>query len=538
MPGKMSAVRWLELLRSSPRRAWLVTFLLVTTVATSWSLAAPPYGSIDEINHVIKAVSVARGDWTATKVPDDEAPENELFLSGWGSFDIPEVYGDAAVSAGCYRGQPAETPDCLSFSGDSHDAQVLEPDSRYPPGYYLVVGLAERLWHPGASAIWLMRLVTTLISAALVASAVVSLLRLRAPRFALLGVAAAATPMAFHLAGSVNPNGPEIAAAIALWSCGAVLVREVTTTGLVDRRLVLRIAVAASVLSLARPLSPLFAGAIVAALVALLPWTAIRALLRSRVAWVGAAAVGVVMALQLAWVVAVRPNYFGKPLGPEVSDWDIIGVVVGKAPGLYRQMIGVFGAPDVNAPEPAIILWTLVLGGVAFAALAIGRRRWVAIAGVVTVAAVVIPMAGDLMQARALSYPWQGRYTIPIAVGVPLLLGLAVSVGDHPRLLRRPLLLGSIGVAIGLAQFMSFLAMLRRYTVGTDETPFFWFGSGWTPPLPSIVLTVSALVGLTGWLVWLLAPGPDVDPTDAEEPADLRARQPEAAPRPDPQPVL
>lgn len=498
-----------------------MTFLLVTIVGTTWSLAAPPYASIDEINHVIKAVSVARGDWTATEVPDDEAPDNELFLSGWGRFEIPEIYGEAAVSAGCYRGQPAETPDCFSFSGDTSDGPVIEPDSRYPPGYYLVVGLAERLWQPGANAVRLMRLVTTLISAALVASAVVSLLRLRSPRFALLGVAVATTPMVFHLAGSVNPNGPEIAAAIGLWASGAVLAREVTTTGLVDRRLVVRIVLAASVLSLARPLSPLFAGAIIAALLALMPWTAIRTLLRSRAAQVGAVTVGAVMALQLAWVAIIRPNYFGKPLGPDVSDGDMVGFVVGKAPGLYRQMIGVFGAPDVNAPEPAIILWTLVLGGVAFAALALGRKRWVAIAGLVTVATVVIPMAGDLLQARTLSYPWQGRYTIPIAVGVPLLLGLAVSVGEHPRLLRRPLLMGSIGVAIGLAQLMSFLAVLRRYTVGTDETPFFWFGSGWTPPLPSIVLTLSALVGLTGWVLWLLAPSPHVERTDPEPEPDL-----------------
>ena len=70
----------------------------------------------------------------------------------------------------------------------------------------------------------------------------------------LAGLALAVTPTVVFLGGALNPNGVEIAAAIALW-CGLLELLS-DRQRRPDRRMALRLAVPAVIMAAMRPLSP------------------------------------------------------------------------------------------------------------------------------------------------------------------------------------------------------------------------------------------------------------------------------------------
>src|SRR5262249_61943079 len=93
-----------------------------------------------------------------------------------------------------------------------------------PPGCYGVAGAASWIRSTGAGAVSAMRLLPALMTGAFVATAIPALRRAAAPALLASGLVLAVTPMALFMGSSVNPSGVEIAASIALWACGIVLV--------------------------------------------------------------------------------------------------------------------------------------------------------------------------------------------------------------------------------------------------------------------------------------------------------------------------
>ncbi len=96
--------------------------------------------------------------------------------------------------------------------------------------------MASWVWRPGPGVVYLMRFLSVLMSATFIATALTALRRTTVPRVAAIGVLFAVTPMVLFVGSSVNPNGPEIAAAIAVWVCGLVLVSQASEK--IDNRLV------------------------------------------------------------------------------------------------------------------------------------------------------------------------------------------------------------------------------------------------------------------------------------------------------------
>jgi hypothetical protein len=474
-------------------------------------LASPPYSAVDEPLHVVKAVTIARGQWVGDDLPASEIPADAPYRNGWVNFDLPSVYGEAEISSQCFRGgdHVEEPANCFTFTGSREVVPIVSLDSRYPPAYYLAVGLPARLVPDGPNAVRVMRLVSVAIVAALLASAVVTLRRLRHPAPALVGLLVATTPMVFHLAGSVNPNGVEIGAAIALWVSGIVLVREAPDT--IDRRVVARVAVAAVVLTLARPGSPAFAFLILVALAILAGRVALAALLRSSAIRVAAVVVAVAAVLQVAWNQLVHPNYFGVPIAEVVPRSDVVRFAFGKTIGYYQQSIGVFGSPDFQVNTLTILLWSALVGGLLFAALMSAPRRFLLVMAAVLVATVVIPVAADVSQADRFTYAWQGRYTMPLALGLPILAGLGLAESPLARVLGRRRVLVGVAGGFALAQFLAFAEVLQRYTVGIDGPLDFALDPVWRPPVPGalLLLVVAIGVGVLGALPLLLRPEPD-----------------------------
>jgi hypothetical protein len=339
---------------------------------------------------------------------------------------------------------------------------------------------------------------------------VASLRRAESARLRLVGLLASVTPMVLFINASVNPNGPEIAAALALWVSGAVLVRELEQGTEIDGRLVLRIGIAATILAIARQDSPLWLGLIVLTLGLLAGWRGVRAMWTSRGFRIWGTVVALCTAAQLAWVIGVgtlaadHSVFFPLDLTRSAAARSSIGSTF----WWYHQMIGYFGWLDTPSPELTVVLWTFVIGGLVLLALGLGARRWAVAA--VAVLAVTIALPIILEFAQSLGYGtghWQGRYALTFAVGAPILAVLALEQDDLASRLSTSLLPGAIALALGVAQVTAFAQNLRRYTVGAHGRVWFFLDPKWSPPFGAGVLFGGFIVALAVTYVWLLTAG-------------------------------
>ncbi len=373
--------------------------------------------------------------------------------------------------------------------------------------YYVAVGLPSRVFG-GSLSIYLMRLVSVLIAAALLASAIVTLDRFPRPRLVALGVAVAVTPMVLFLDGTVNPNAVEIAAAIAAWITAVAIASE-AASGAVETRLVIRASVALAILALTRTISPLWVLAIIGSGGTLAGWSGIRVIARRRAAQIGAAVVALSVAAQAAWTVFANPLASAENTSARaLSNYLIQRQTVGNGGSLYRSMVGTFGWLDTPSPFGVTVIWTLVLGVVVVLGLALATRRELLVLTGVIVLTVLVPIVAELSEARSNGFFWQGRYTLPLAVGVPILA--AAVAARSPARFALPARLPIIGVGLlALGQITDFTQALRRYSVGYDGGIMFWNHPAWSPPVAALWLVLGFAVVVVAFAVWLVGPGAD-----------------------------
>ena len=260
------AVSWissvLDTLRSSPRRVWWTSFVLVTLASGLWVLANPPLAGPDEPAHVIRAVRYDHGQLTGMELTERE----EKLASGTGRKDllvvrVPKLYAVASMTTTCFAYHPPmTTAACLRFGRSSRDADVLTYVARHPPAYYAAVGVVSRIFPPGSGAVYLMRFVSSLMAGAFIATAIAAIRRYAAPRLVAVGLAIAITPMVLFMSSQVNPSGLEIAASHAVSVCGLLLVSHADEG--IDNRLLTAVGIAGCVLALTRQLGPLWLGLI------------------------------------------------------------------------------------------------------------------------------------------------------------------------------------------------------------------------------------------------------------------------------------
>jgi hypothetical protein len=506
----------LRRLNTPERRTWWVSFAILSALGALWALANPPTAASDELAHVVHAEAISRGDFFGRPLTREqivEFPSRYYVGSNQGgdtrvyrSVTVPEIYDRPNLN--CYVNHPERSAACLDFTGPQRNAAIISQTTRYPPAYYAWVGIPARLVPAGPPAVYVMRLASVVLAAALLASAVVSLRRVGDSPFVRLGLLVALTPVALFFAATVNPTGIETAAAIGLWVSGVVLVSEARSSGngRVDARLVARVGVAAAVLVVSRQLGPLWFGLAVVVLVGLAGIRGLRAFRRSHALWVWGGVVGAFLAAQLGWIVwvdALDPhNFLGAPSRDDGVT--LAQKSIGDSYAYLREMIGVLGWRDVPAPTLTFLIWFAALGGLAALAVAFGRRRDVVALIVVAVAAVVLPVALYVQQSGYAG--WQGRYTLPLAVGVPVLAGLALR-GTAVRNARGAAVVLA-GAALGVGHILAFAQNLRRYTVGAGGTVWFWTREEWSPPVASLLLVVTFVIAIAAWVACLLAPSP------------------------------
>ncbi|MCZ2822350.1 DUF2142 domain-containing protein [Modestobacter sp. VKM Ac-2977] len=479
-------------------RFFVVTWLLLSVAMASWSLATPLFASPDESAQVVKAVAVARGELTGRTI---ETPGGYFQLIT--GVDVPAYYGQAQPNPDCFIYDLNEPPDCAPpFVADgAGDGEVRTWIGRYPPLYYAVVGLPSLL-ADGEAAVLSMRVASAVLCAAFYA---VGLTALRASRHAPAMVAAgwlAITPTALFFGGMVNSSALEIAAGFATWCLLVPLVRD--PGGHDVRRRLAAGTVTAVVLLNTRPGSGLLALLIALCLVLIATREFWRVALSDR-RWLPAtciAALGAVVAG--TWLLVVEPTEsLGGVPDPRLSSARLAVEGALDMTGRYvREQLAVFGW--LNVIPPPVVLWSLGLtvAAVVVAGLAFGRGRLRWGVAALLVLSFALPIVSQVPSAAELGLIWQGRYGLPLSIGLPVVAMAAICSRESaaPAAGRARWLLIPFVAAVHVA---SFGWSLWRYTYGLDIRPFD-ASAEWAPP--GGWLSPLAFVAASGCLtVFLLA---------------------------------
>ncbi len=496
--------------RISERGEWWVTFAVVLLVGVAWSFGSPLMRAPDEPAHVLRAVAVAHGQLTMD--------HHRVAYGGGLAGPVIDLRVRRAYALLDDPGpMPADPDRALRSSPIGPDGPTVDSTTvavTYPLTYYAMTGWPSLIFD-ARWAVPLMRIVSAAWGSALIASGVASMLRLRRSRadranggLLLAGAALVMTPMTWFLLASVNPNGLEIAAAFCLWTT-ALAVGEALATpdSTIATRLIMRVAVAASLLAMMRLLSPVVLVAVAAAVGALvLDCAAIRRALadrRIRAALAVVTTVTVVSESALAWfglddslvTQAATPGGRGQILRHSID----------ATPAWTRQLIGELGWLDTPLPTSVVWPWLLACLALAIAAIAVARPRGRTVLVAIAAATFAMPILAEVVSGPTVAMVWQGRYTLPIAMGIPIVAAYLLDRSRRvsARTERAVSITLVVGVAVGVLR--SLLAMVNWYSAGEPGSWLtFVHARGGVYPWSWITIVVLGATAISAWLAWML----------------------------------
>jgi len=480
-----------------------ITFVLVLACLVLWALAMPLFSAPDEGAHMVKAYAVVHGE--AGRL--DPETGRRYFL-------VPAVIDHGGDGDNpCFAFLPDQTADCLELHQTGPEHEVSSSAASYPPFFHLAVGWPS-LVTSGSASLYLMRLAGAVLVALFMALAVESAARMRARAPLLLGLAVAVSPAVLYFGAMVNPSGLTIAAALAAWTGGIFLGRgpQLEHMGWA----VARVGLPLCVVVLLRRDSVVWGGLIIAALVVLTPWDRLRQLVRCRALWAWAVAIVGCAGAQLALAGAETGGALAGE-GAGGSFWNAVNDANFIARGAVGGILGWF---DVALPFPVFPIYLVSTGFLVIAAIGFASRRVGLTLLGMTIVAVAVPVA-----VGSIRWPYfQGRYLLPLIVGVAIVggLGLAEALGRVGLALPRRLLWLLFPILV-FAQAFSFAQALRRYVSGATQDWWIFSTPKWRPaagdPTVVVVLYAGAVVALFAW--WYLlarADGPGEGPVDEPDP--------------------
>jgi hypothetical protein len=451
------------------RRAFIAAFAAFFLLGTAWALALPVNGTYDEKQHLVRAYAVWTGQWLPhDRAVDASGIETNAF-TGPRSL-LPDNADCTWIDRKAYK--PAS---CLVTNGDRTETLMPSAAARYSPVYYALVGLPLRISPDGTGLSWA-RLLSAALSALLLAWA----FAIAPGRLSRLAVLLVTTPMLADLAGSINPNGLEISAAVLLFV--AAVNRRWAAAG-----------VATALLCTVRDLGPFFALAVLA-LSLFVSRTHPRALLNR--ALLIPAALGAAFAVFWAAVAARGSDLEpGRPVPPTTSGAILDDIMDDRAEFWARQIIGQFNYGETTISIAVIGLWYLLVAALVLPALWFGDRRLRLAIAAAFVGCVVLLVALELYFAPKVGQFAHGRYVMPLGVGVVLLAPLADRyaqwLSDRGWLDRFVLACAVLAVPMQLYALARVMTRFER-GIAAGLNPF---GGSWTPAVGSVVPLLSALVG-------------------------------------------
>jgi hypothetical protein len=511
----------------------VLAFLAFLALALSWSLGVPLLSAADEPEHVVRAAAAVRGEFNG----QDEVRVFSGSKEGLGTPDFLEVVyrlphslvtSLEAHDPGCYSFQVNVTPNCVTTSNAAKTKAAGDTDTshmNYTPVYYLATGWPS-LFLSGDAAIYGMRVASAVITALMLAGAFTTSVRRRGA--AAIGVLAAATPVAIYFGSVVNPSGPEISSALLAWASFLSLVRAEPGAPGVRRDRIL-FAISAAVLIVVRPLGPVWVAAILAATLIAVAGGSLREritrVLNSRgVRWTGAL---LALALVGAGLWDVTQNTMGivPEANPDYTYAKGVYLTVFQTPGFLSQMLGSVGWIDTRVPTFTTMLWYGAISGLVLLALVLGNRRERFVLVMLTVSIVLFPIVFEAYSGRDYGVGWQGRYTLPLAVGLPILAAeIAVrrlSAVTSAAVARS--LATMFGATIALAYLCEVWWVWRRYAQGMVTGHVLPMPAKWSPPIGWAAVLALAAVGCVTLFLMLrhasLIPAAGLDGGSGDGPA-------------------
>ncbi len=484
--------RFVRSLLADDRRVWISVFVVVLGTISCWAAAAPYFSGPDEAAHAARVWSISRGQLLGSELVDDARQGGNRIV------EVPRWLSLPQADPACFKADANAPASCASLISDSTAIETLTTAGAQLPFTYLPASLGFVVASHGPGLL-LVRVLGAVLTAALVASSVVTASRCRARRWLVPAIALACPPMFLYIAAVTNPSGPEIAAAIAVW----ISLIAIAVDPEVDSRVLARLGVGAVVLVLARQLGPLWLGIIVVVMLPYLGRAGVRRLLgdrRFRVVIGGVVTAGVVWAV---WLVLVRPlATIDNGFGSADRGVDILRTQVGRLWIHAQESVGVFGWLETRAPMFTYVVWVfgvLLLVGLCW----ISARRWFALAPVVVLGvALAVQSVAEYRSVPLMGYFWQGRYTLPLLVGVPLLAGAGMGLAERvPR--PSPSSVRAGALLVGAASFVAYAQFLRRYSVGALGPLDFVIDPSWAPPVPILVLLATFALLTAVWLLLL-----------------------------------
>lgn len=430
--------------RAGDRIFWAIAFAAFVVTGVGWTMAMPPLGQPDEPSHAQRAAAVARGQLT-WKAREETVYEHFLRVRRTNTVvDIPAGYAELEPVPVCFAFVDDRDASCARPVSSSDEIVEGRPyTGTYPPLTAIIQSPGGRFDAP--TGLVVMRLCTVVVTAGLLASALVAARRLGGGAVA-AGAALSFTPVVVSLMAAINPSALEIAAAACLW----LSLLDVLRPGPVDRRAVWRTVVAAVVLVLSRPLSPASTVAIVGVVLVAVPWRdRLRELRAVRSWWVWTATVAAAFITACTWIVLFEPHQAvvgapeQRPFGGQLAR--SLGLVGRRT----EQLVAPIGWLDVPLPTPVVWTWLGVTAALALLALVVGSWRQRAALVLLLAGILLGPTLAELPTAGRFGLIWQGRYTLPLALGLPLLAGWVVHVHRLDR--RLPARLAALGVVLASA---------------------------------------------------------------------------------------
>ena len=471
------------------RRIFIVSFLAFFTLLAAWSFANPLFSAPDEESHVNWAAALDAGRPGAQSHYANGGAVRHVFVPPAAAIGVNQ-----GSYAACFKGEPTIPADCAPeipgpgplVSSDTHSAE-------YPPLYYYAVGV-PLVFDTGSGGLYAMRIVGDLFVAGLLAAAVTCVLLYTKRRFLLAGLAIAMTAQVLYLGSIINPSGLEIAAAICLWTAGAILVTDYRET--TPRGLIVAIVASASVLVLSRSLSPLNTAIIgLVLLVSLSPkkWWQLR---KQRFFQLGlgcflVAAVAALFFLSNHDSFKVVPHSSAEIESLKDSNFSmLLGGSFTKLRTWMDQSIVIIGWLSFRLSDWFYLAWYAAIGVLVTWALLVGRFWHKVILVLITTFAILGPCILVATQAPKIGYVWQGRDGMPLFVGIPIFAAAMIGArGRTPRIERffgTALVVGAL-----LANLCVLYAVGRRYSVGTKGPLLYFVDEIWQPAVPSLAIILA-----------------------------------------------
>ena len=426
-------------------RSRLITVLVLGPLVLMWTVSSPMFSGPDEPDHLVRA-------------------------QGFTNFDFSSPYDTDGIpvgAVGCYRFKPEISASCMTLEW----REPREEDSRtdgYPPVLH-ALSAVPYFFTDGLTATYLVRLWLAMINMVMVGWALT--IAARRGSWVAIGALLALTPTALFTMGTVNPTGLAVS--------GSLLV----TSSLLSRRATLngnRSSTAALITGAILLVGTRRDGAFWFALLLLVLWVAserslqsdVRHIMRtSRKLLISALAV---FALSSVWAFQWVYRFLEQRSSAERSAWKAVSTL--KV--YFHQLIGSFGWLDSPIDGRTLLLAALLCGAVVVTGVRQGNTNQQRAILLAIVLMVIVPVAFG-----AIRYPYfQGRYLLPMWVGVMMIAGSAIEGRSKGRLQSKSAKDCVIALWV-IVNVSSLVTNLKRFSTGRSGSWNIFSNDAWSPPV-------------------------------------------------------